>query len=416
LPNKILQNNTVKATYTYLADGTKLSAIATTVIMIPSYSIKISGFMYLGSMVYKLENSGLALESTSFGGGRVNKTNNTYDINYFITDHLGSTRVIVDNTGNIKEQNDYYPFGMRHNNSLLMVSTNRWGYNGKEKQTIYDLGFLDYGARMNDVFLCRWFVPDPLQEKYYSLSSYNFCANNPLRYIDPFGLAYRTTTDSTGNYNGFEWVDDAEAYDEDGNLLDGYFEKAILFRDNDTWNIGTFQNGKYVSYNIGSSTAIVYDYKETKNEDGTITRNPTTTEYGAMTSPSDPSMFGTIAKNQLLQAVRHKHLGKYMALQMQTLSGSADIPSAGINPSSKKNYVRGANIHKPGASNSTGTYLKNIDEVITINFIFFKFSVKTTSQRYSGISEGCFLIDITKWDNFISHFPKGVGKIGVINK
>jgi hypothetical protein len=33
-------------------------------------------------------------ESASFGGGRINKTNNAYNINYFITDHLGSTRVI----------------------------------------------------------------------------------------------------------------------------------------------------------------------------------------------------------------------------------------------------------------------------------------------------------------------------------
>jgi hypothetical protein len=61
---------------------------------------------------------------------------------------------------------------------------------------------------------------------------YAYCASNPLRFIDPFGLAYRATTDSTGSYTGFTWVDDSEAYDENGNLLDGYFEKAILFSDN----------------------------------------------------------------------------------------------------------------------------------------------------------------------------------------
>jgi hypothetical protein len=52
-------------------------------------------------------------------------------INYFITDHLGSTRAIVNAAGSILEQNDYYPFGMRHDNTDYMISTNRWGYNVK---------------------------------------------------------------------------------------------------------------------------------------------------------------------------------------------------------------------------------------------------------------------------------------------
>jgi RHS repeat-associated protein len=111
-------------------------------------------------------------------------------INYFyiLTDHLGSTRAIVDNAGNIKEQKDYYPFGKEHENSSLMSSTNRWGYNGKEKQTVRDLNYLDYINRMYDPEIGRWFVQDPLAEKYYSWSSYNYCMNNPVKYVDPDGM------------------------------------------------------------------------------------------------------------------------------------------------------------------------------------------------------------------------------------
>jgi hypothetical protein len=47
---------------------------------------------------------------------------------------LGSTRVIVDKNGNIKEQKDYYAFGKEHENPNLISSTNRWGFSGKEKQ------------------------------------------------------------------------------------------------------------------------------------------------------------------------------------------------------------------------------------------------------------------------------------------
>jgi hypothetical protein len=74
------------------------------------------------------------------------------------------------------------------------------------------------------------------------------------------------------------------------------------------------------------------------------------------------------------------------------------------------------NIHKPGSGNSTGTFFKTSTKTTTFNFWRFKFSIPITTQRYSGTSEGCFLIDITKWNEFMSHFPAGTGKIGIINK
>jgi len=33
----------------------------------------------------------------------------------------------------------------------------------------------------------RWTTPDPLAEKYYDLSPYAFCANNPINFVDPDG-------------------------------------------------------------------------------------------------------------------------------------------------------------------------------------------------------------------------------------
>jgi RHS repeat-associated protein len=88
---------------------------------------------------------------------------------------------------NIKEQKDYYPFGKEHENPNLITSTNRWGFSGKEKQTVKNLGFLDFGARMLETEIGRWFVQDLLQEKFYSWSSYSYCMNNPLKYVDPNG-------------------------------------------------------------------------------------------------------------------------------------------------------------------------------------------------------------------------------------
>jgi hypothetical protein len=88
-------------------------------------------------------NNVRTFESTNFGGGRINKTNNAYDINYFITDHLGSTRVIVDANGTVKAQYNYYPFGKQWEDVNLMANTNRYTFSGKEKQMVRNLGYLD---------------------------------------------------------------------------------------------------------------------------------------------------------------------------------------------------------------------------------------------------------------------------------
>jgi RHS repeat-associated protein len=56
--------------------------------------------------------------------------------------------------------------------------------NRQKSLNIPDLGFLDFGARMLETEFGRWFVQDPLQEKFYSWSSYNYCLNNPLKFVD----------------------------------------------------------------------------------------------------------------------------------------------------------------------------------------------------------------------------------------
>ncbi len=58
----------------------------------------------------------------------------------------------------------------------------------------------------------RWLTPDPLAEKYYSISPYAYCLNNPINFIDPTGMA--------------------PIFDEDGNLLgtdaDGWKGTSIV--------------------------------------------------------------------------------------------------------------------------------------------------------------------------------------------
>lgn len=172
----------LKAKYNYLADGTKLRV---------RDNGDVNGFDYLGSLTYKKNSAGLQLESANFGDGviRVNDSNSgVSEVNYFLTDHLGSVRVIVNGSGVVKERNDYYPFGARHvRDDYPQLADNRNEYNGKEKQVTGNLEYLDYGARMYDCGLGRWFGVDPQAEKCINISFYTYCANNPIKYIDPNG-------------------------------------------------------------------------------------------------------------------------------------------------------------------------------------------------------------------------------------
>ena len=101
---------------------------------------------------------------------------------------MGSVRVIVDGNGVVKERNDYYPFGARHARSdYSQLASNRFKYNGKEEQVTGDLGYLDYGSRMYDSGLGRWFSIDPVVGIYYSETPYCYTLNSPVNLVDPNG-------------------------------------------------------------------------------------------------------------------------------------------------------------------------------------------------------------------------------------
>lgn len=52
----------------------------------------------------------------------------------------------------------------------------------------------------DDPNIGRWLSVDPMADKYPSLSPYVYCANNPLKYVDPSGEE-TSSTDSTGLAN-----------------------------------------------------------------------------------------------------------------------------------------------------------------------------------------------------------------------
>jgi RHS repeat-associated protein len=183
----VKSGSTVKATYRWLADGTKAG------VKTPAGT---AGYEYLGSLIYTRNSTGgLDLESAAFGGGRIEVSkdiddNRVYATSYHLTDHLGSVRVAFRDKDTVLARNDFYPFGKPHVNNLMPMADdqrNRWLFNGKENQLTADLRFLDYGARMYDSEINRWFNADLLAEVNPKLTPFHFSSNNPVNRIDVDG-------------------------------------------------------------------------------------------------------------------------------------------------------------------------------------------------------------------------------------
>lgn len=221
LPIKIEFGTGSNIIYIYDAAGVKLKKVVNTFSPIqPTISITeyINGFQY--------NNNEMQFFSTTEGYVNCTTAANImyYNYVYYYTDHLGNIRMSYtwdeDIQGiSVLEEHHYYPFGLEHNGyksakkeyeaKLVEVTLPEGGkisifkprviqvvnsgyqyqYNGKEYQDELGLAWYDYGARNYDSSLGRWMNMDQLAEKYRRWSPYCYAVNNPVRFVDPDGMA-----------------------------------------------------------------------------------------------------------------------------------------------------------------------------------------------------------------------------------
>ena len=104
------------------------------------------------------------------------------DIFYYHTDHLGSTSYITDAKANVAQFDAYLPYGEllvdEHSSSEEMP----YKFNGKEFDE--ETGLYYYGARYMNPRTSLWYGVDPHIEEMAFSSSYTYCDDHPVNFVD----------------------------------------------------------------------------------------------------------------------------------------------------------------------------------------------------------------------------------------
>lgn len=195
LPSALQFANGNSTDYLYGADGMKRRVTHKTAIAnisVPMGQIKelassqisqTNTTDYCNNVIY--ENGVLSMILTE--EGYVTLSGDAPIYHYYLKDHQGNNRVVINQASTVEQINHYYPFGGLFEVNTTTSGIQSYKYNGKELDRIHGVDWYDYEARMYDGALGRFTTVDPLTEKYYSTNLYAYCKNNPINRIDPDG-------------------------------------------------------------------------------------------------------------------------------------------------------------------------------------------------------------------------------------
>ena len=114
----------------------------------------------------------------------------------------------------------------------LLTANSTYTFSAKERDS--ETGLSYFGSRYYSSDLSVWLSVDPMSDKYPSLSPYTYCANNPVRLVDPNG-EYLEVADNDDTHNDLLSIvgkthRDRVIFNKDGSVsvnMEGLSQEAI---------------------------------------------------------------------------------------------------------------------------------------------------------------------------------------------
>ena len=211
-------------------------------------------------------------QATEYSG---NPVQDEFTFQYYDRDHLGNIRQVLRaaSGSNVVQTMAYYPFGAQFCPSSTASEVQSRKYNGKEFDKMHGLNTYDYGARQYNPVTARWDRVDPLCEKYYGISPYAYCHDNPIMCIDPDGRdeweinsqGQITNRIKTKKHDAFYIVDDNNERVKDISFSYGTIEKAFPSHDKDgdsydVYRVRGDDNGETLYRFLADNTTVEWSH------------------------------------------------------------------------------------------------------------------------------------------------------------
>lgn len=175
-------------------------------------------FVFNGiSIAERRASDGTTVERRYFGSGFQEVGSSSTDEYFYVRDHLGSVRAVIDDTGVERGRWNYSLWGIRGANQITTNPVEGdFGYTGHYNHA--RTGFAAAWARFYDPATTRWLSRDPIGEN-GGINLYGYVSNNPINAVDPYGLWQLTdpppTLDGPSNFTYPEdhFLKDVPEYD-----------------------------------------------------------------------------------------------------------------------------------------------------------------------------------------------------------
>jgi RHS repeat-associated protein len=178
----------LQATYLYDPFGNRIEKDVWTA----STGTVTTRFVYDGADVWGDVSSSNSLQMRYFHGDTLDQlfarmSGNGSATAWYLTDHLGSVRNLVDGSGNLQDTISYDPFGnvLSESNSSF---GDRYKYTGRELDSETNLQY--NRSRYYDAAHGRWISQDPIGFAAGDANLYRYVANQPTGANDPIGLVH----------------------------------------------------------------------------------------------------------------------------------------------------------------------------------------------------------------------------------